>query len=322
MIKNITAMAVLAAAAFGLAGVSQAAQPIDWQLWHQPAATDIMRQIEAFDIYTLWFIGPITIIVMGLLAIVMLRFNARANPTPSKTSHNSLIEVIWTLGPVIVLIALALPSFKLLTAQYTPPTAPDITVKATGYQWYWGYEYHGDKELSFDSVLIGRDDGSEQSKAEASKEREEYGKSDLAMYPRLLAVDNELVVPVNKHVRVLVTAADVIHNFAIPAFGLKTDAVPGRLNETWFIAEKEGIYYGQCSELCGKDHAFMPLAIRVVTQQQFDTWKNAAIEDVDAANKALVASVALQNQTIQVAGRLPANRPPRDQEIKREREAK
>lgn len=303
VIKTITGLAVLVAGMLSFFGAAIAAQPIEWQLWHQPAETQIMRQIEAFDIYTLWFIVPITIFVVILLAIVMIRFNAKANPTPTKTSHNSLIEVIWTLGPVVILVALALPSFKLLTAQYDPPTAPDITVKATGYQWYWGYEYQTDDEVSFDSVLIGRDDGSKNGKADAAEERVEYGKTDLAKYPRLLAVDNELVVPVNKHIRVLVTAADVIHNFAMPSFGLKMDAVPGRLNETWFIAEREGLYYGQCSELCGKDHAFMPIAIRVVSDEQFAVWQKAAVEDVEEANKALMASVQQGSKQIQVANR-------------------
>ena len=266
----------------------------------------MMRKIEAFDVYTLWFVIPITVFVLILLAIVMIKFNANSNPNPSKTSHNSLIEVIWTLGPVVILVALALPSFKLLTAQYSPPTAPDITIKATGYQWYWGYEYQTGDEVSYESVLIGRDNGTEESKAEAATEREEYGKSDLTKYPRLLAVDNELVVPVNKHIRILVTAAvdGVIHNFALPAFGLKTDAVPGRLNETWFIAEKEGLYYGQCSELCGKDHAFMPIGVRVVSEEQFAAWQKAAADDdLEGANKALMASVESQNKLIQLANK-------------------
>ena len=304
MINKITGLLAFSAGILGAAYSASAAPLTDWQIWHQPAETEIMRKIEAFDIWTLWFIIPITIFVMVLLAVVMIKFNAKANPIPSKTSHNSLIEVIWTLGPVVILVALALPSFKLLTAQYSPPTAPDITIKATGYQWYWGYEYQTEDEVSFESVLIGRDDGTEASKAQAAEEREEYGKTDLAIYPRLLVVDNELVVPVNKHIRVLVTAADVIHNFAIPAFGLKTDAVPGRLNETWFIAEREGLYYGQCSELCGKDHAFMPLAIRVVSDEQFAAWQKAAADDdLEGANKALMASIESENKLIQLANK-------------------
>ncbi len=300
--KSITGYLAFTAGLLGTAGTAFA-QAADWEIWHQPAGSEMMRMITDFDEYTMWFIIPITLFVLGLLAYVLIRFSAKANPTPSKTSHNSLIEVIWTLGPVVILVAIALPSFKLLTAQYTPPTKPDITIKATGYQWYWGYEYQTGEEVSYDSVLIGRDDGTEESKAEAMAEREEYGKSDLTKYPRLLAVDNELVVPVNKHIRVLVTAGDVIHNFALPRFGLKIDAVPGRLNETWFIAEKEGLYYGQCSELCGKDHAFMPIAIRVVSDAQYAAWQKAAVDDVEEANKALMASVATSNKTIQVANK-------------------
>ncbi|MEM7303750.1 MAG: cytochrome c oxidase subunit II [Pseudomonadota bacterium] len=273
----------------------------DYQMWHQPANSEIMRRIESFNAGTMWLIGIITLFVLALLIYVCVRFSAKNNPVPSKTSHNSLIEVIWTLGPVVILVGLAIPSFQLLTAQYSPPEEPALTVKATGYQWYWGYEYQDGSEISFDSVLIGRDDGTEASKAEAKAEREEYGKTDLAKYPRLLAVDNELVVPVGKVIRVLVTGADVIHNFAMPAFGLKTDAVPGRINEAWFLAEREGLFYGQCSELCGKDHAFMPLGIRVVSQEQFDAWKTAAVDDLDVANKALMASVEERNKKLRLA---------------------
>jgi cytochrome c oxidase subunit 2 len=204
-----------------------AAQPVDWQLGFQPAATEIMAQIRGFETYTLWFIVPITLFVLALLVYAMVKFRAGANPTPSKTSHNSLIEVIWTLGPVVILLAIAIPSFNLLTAQYSPPEA-DYTVKATGYQWYWGYEYQTEGEVSFDSLMLQESD------------RADYGKEDVAAYPRLLAVDNEFVVPVGKTVRLLVTAADVLHAFAMPAFGVKMDAVPGRLNETWFKAEAEG----------------------------------------------------------------------------------
>jgi len=298
--KSITGIITFAAGISSATGVALA-QSVNWDIWHQPAGSEMMRMIEDFDEYTMWFMVPITIFVMLLLAYVLIRFNAKANPTPSKTSHNSLIEVIWTLGPVVILVAIALPSFKLLTAQYNPPTKPDITIKATGYQWYWGYEYQTGEEVSFDSVLIGRDFGTEESKAEALSEREEYGKTDLAKYPRLLVVDNEMVVPVNKHIRVLVTAGDVIHNFALPRFGLKIDAVPGRLNETWFIAEKEGLYYGQCSELCGRDHAFMPIAIRVVSDAQYATWQKAAVDDVDEANKALMSAVEASNKAVNKA---------------------
>ena len=248
-----------------------------------------MEQIEWFERYTLWFIIPITLLVMFLLGYCIWRFRASANPVPSRTSHNTLIEVIWTVGPVVVLLALAIPSFQLLTAQYTPPEEPKLTIKATGVQWNWDYEYQIDDPLSFSAFVLKDED------------RAAAGKEDRAIYPRLLAVDNEVVVPVNTTTRVLVTANDVIHAFAMPAFGIKTDAVPGRINEVWFKAEKEGLYYGQCSELCGKDHAFMPIAIRVVSQQQYDTWLTAAKADLTGANKALMAAVD-GDKSIAVAG--------------------
>jgi cytochrome c oxidase subunit 2 len=197
---------------------------------------------------------------------------------PSRTSHNTLIEVIWTVGPVVVLLFLAVPSFQLLTSQYTPPEEPSLTIKASGNQWNWDYEYQLDEPLTFNSALL------------QENARAERGKEDIARYPRLLAVDNEVVVPVNATVRLLVTASDVIHAYAMPSFGIKVDAVPGRINETWFKATKEGIYYGQCSELCGKDHAYMPTAIRVVSQEQYDTWLAAARTDLEGANRALMAA--------------------------------
>tara|TARA_R110002020_G_scaffold110627_13_gene255530 strand:- start:113 stop:988 length:876 start_codon:yes stop_codon:yes gene_type:complete len=277
-------------AAFALlgAGPALAAQPVDWQMGFQPAATEIMAQIRSFEAYTLWFVVPITLFVLALLLYVMVKFRASSNPVPSRTSHNSLIEVIWTLGPVVILLALAIPSFNLLTAQYSPPPA-DITVKATGYQWYWGYEYQTENELSFDSLLL------------QDADRASYAKEDVSAYPRLLAVDNELVVPVGQTVRLLVTAADVLHAFAMPAFGVKMDAVPGRLNETWFKADIEGLYYGQCSELCGKDHAYMPIAVRVVSQEQYDAWLAGAADDVEAANRNLMAAIDADAKSVAVA---------------------
>ncbi|MEM6461488.1 MAG: cytochrome c oxidase subunit II [Pseudomonadota bacterium] len=268
---------------------TKAAQPVDWQLGFQPAATDIMREITWFNTYTLWFITPITILVLALLVIAILRFRVRNNPNPSRTSHNTTIEVIWTAGPVIILLCLAIPSFQLLNAQYTPPEEPQFTIKATGYQWYWGYEYQVEEDVAFDSIML------------ADEDRAEYGKEDRAEYPRLLAVDNEMVVPVNTTVRLLVTAADVIHAYAMPAFGLKMDAIPGRLNETWFKADREGLYYGQCSELCGKDHAYMPLAVRVVSVEQYGAWLAAAADDVIGANQQLMASIQEQKEAIELA---------------------
>lgn len=278
-----------------------AAQPTPWQWWHQPAASPNMEAINSFDILTFWIIVPITFFVMGLLAYVMIKFRASANPTPSTTTHNTTIEVIWTLGPVAILVFLAIPSFQLLTSQFNPPKEPTVTIKATGYQWYWGFEYQDDAEISFETRPIGVPviAGSEEA---AQAERVSLGKEDLAEYPRLLAVDNELVVPVGEVVRVLVTAGDVIHNFAMPAFGLKMDGYPGRINETFFQATKEGLYYGQCSELCGKYHAYMPIAIRVVSEDDFEVWKDMAGDDVEAANKALMASLDNQKKLAAVSG--------------------
>lgn len=266
-----------------------AAQPVDWQYRLQPAATDMMDQIIGFEIYTLWFIIPITLFVAGLLAYVAWRFSAKRNPEPSTTSHNTAIEVVWTLGPVLILLAIAVPSFNILTQQLAPEAEPQITIKATGYQWYWGYEYQTENEISFDALMLQEGD------------RTDAGKEDTDVYPRLLAVDNEVVVPVNTQVRLIVTAADVIHAFAMPAFGVKIDAIPGRLNETWFNAQKEGLYYGQCSELCGKDHAYMPIAVRVVSQAKYDTWLAAAADDIEDANKALMASVEAGETKVQLA---------------------
>lgn len=260
-----------------------AAQPKPWQIWHQEPGSEMMADIVWFNAYTFWFIIPITIFVTILLVIVAVKFNAKANPNPSKTTHHVGIEIAWTVVPILILAAIALPSFDLLNRQLAPEEEPTMTIKATGYQWYWGYEYQDGAEVSFESVLL-----------RSPKDFADAGKTMGKEYPRLLAVDNELVVPVNQMIRVTVTAADVIHDFALPAFGLKIDAVPGRLNETWFKAEREGLYYGQCSELCGKDHAYMPIAIRVVSQEEFDAWKATASSDEDEslekAYKGLLAS--------------------------------
>jgi cytochrome c oxidase subunit 2 len=268
------------------AGAAQAAQPMPWQTDLQPAATGIMSEIRWFEEYTLWFLVPIVLLVLGLLVFVIFRFRQSANPNPSRTSHNTLIEIIWTVGPVLILLFFAVPSFQLLTAQYTPEGEPELTIKATGYQWYWGYEYQGDAEedVSFDSLLLQEGD------------RADAGKEDMAAYPRLLAVDNEIVVPVDTTVRLLVTAGDVIHSWAMPAFGVKVDAVPGRLNETWFRVDQEGIYYGQCSELCGKDHAYMPIAVHAVSKDKYDAWHAAALENVGDANKQLMAAIDAQRE--------------------------
>jgi len=275
---------------------AHADQPVHWQMGFQEAATPIMHEIRWFEQYTLWFIVPVTLFVLALLIVVAVKFRASKNPVPSKTSHNTAIEIVWTLAPVLILMFLAFPSFNLLNAQLTQPENPDLTLKATATQWQWNYEYkaaEAAEPLAFDSYLL------------KDVDRAQAGKEDIARYPRLLAVDNEMVVPVNKTVRLLVTSAptDVIHAFAMPAFGVKIDAVPGRLNETWFKPEKEGLYYGQCSELCGKDHAFMPIAIRVVSEDQYKTWFAAAASDLSGANRALMASMDGAPRTVEVAGK-------------------
>lgn len=290
MNRAFAVMTALICLLFASAGFAD--QPTPWQVDLQTPVTPIMHEIKWFNYYTLWFIVPITILVLILLVVVAMKFRASKNPVPSRTSHNTMIEIVWTVGPVLILFFIAIPSFNMLNAQLTIPTNPDLTIKATATQWLWNYEYEGgENPLSFDSYILKDED------------RAAAGKEDLGAYPRLLAVDNELVVPVNKTVRLLVTAAptDVIHAFAMPAFGLKIDAVPGRLNETWFKAEKEGMYYGQCSELCGKDHAYMPIAIRVVSEEQYDTWATSAQGDLSGANRALMALAAQPADAVRVA---------------------
>jgi cytochrome c oxidase subunit II len=274
-----------AAAFFAAPALAFAAKPEAWQMTFQPAATEIMSSMVWFNEYTFWLMAAVTVFVAGLLVYVCWRFSAKNNPVPSRTTHNSTIEVIWTAVPVLILVAIAFPSFQLLNSQYAPPREAELTVKAIGNQWYWGYEYQVEAApISFEANLL-KDD-----------ERAKYGKEDTDAYPRQLAVDNEMVVPVDTVVRVLVTAADVLHAFAMPAFGIKSDAVPGRLNETWFLAEKEGLFYGQCSEICGKDHSNMPIAIRVVSKEAYASWATAAATDVTLANKTLMAAIAAENK--------------------------
>ena len=231
-------------------------QPKDWQLGFQDAASQTMREIVNFhDNLLLPIIIAISVFVLFLMIYVSIRFRASRNPNPSKTTHNVAIEVLWTLIPCLILIVIAVPSFKILYKQDTIPKA-DVTVKAIGYQWYWGYEYP-DENIIFDSYMI---------------ETKDLKKNQ----PRLLTVDHEVVVPVNKVVKVLITANDVLHAWALPSFGVKRDAVPGRINETWFKAEKVGTYYGQCSELCGIKHAFMPITVRVVSEEDYAEWLSGA----------------------------------------------
>ena len=236
----------------------QANQPKDWQLGFQEAASESMRDIISFhNNLLLPIIIGISVFVLFLLVYACIRFRASRNPNPSKRTHNVTVEVLWTLIPCLILIVMAVPSFKILYKQDTIPKA-DLTIKAIGYQWYWGYEYP-DENIIFDSYMI----------------EEKDLKADQ---PRLLAVDNEVVVPVDKVVKVLITANDVLHAWALPSFGVKRDAVPGRINETWFKAEKVGTYYGQCSELCGIKHAFMPITVRVVSDEEYEEWLSEAKE--------------------------------------------
>ena len=245
---------------FGAVAMSQVAfaelgQPAPWEYKLQESGSPVMDHIEWFHNWLLVIITLITLFVLGLLITVMVKFNAKANPVPSRTTHNTLIEVAWTLFPVMILVGIAIPSFRLLFQELDIPKA-DVTIKASGNQWNWTYAYPDDK-IEYTSIMLSED---ERAKLEAPP-------------PRLLGADHALVVPVNKVIRVQTTGTDVIHSFAVPAFGIKIDAIPGRLNETWFQATKTGVYYGQCSELCGKDHAFMPIMVKVVTDKEYDDWK-------------------------------------------------
>jgi cytochrome c oxidase subunit 2 len=258
VMRKLASGAALAAATLMTAGGAFAedlvGQPTPGAIDFQPAAAPLKHQVINFHNYILLPITTaIVLLVLGLLVWCMIRYNKRANPTPAKWSHNTLVEVIWTSGPVLILMFIAIFSFKLLYAYHDMPK-PDLTVKVTGYQWYWGYAYPDQK---IDEITSTKMDEAE-AKAKG--------------LPYLLAANNPMVVPVGKTVRVLVTGADVIHAWANPAFGTKIDAVPGRVNQTWFKAEKVGVYYGQCSELCGIDHAFMPTEVDVVSQEDFDKW--------------------------------------------------
>jgi cytochrome c oxidase subunit 2 len=255
--KVLSRLTVIAAGAGALAASAGAAlaglgQPTPWQLGLQDSASPVMTDITNFHDFLLWIITAISGFILLLLLIVIVRFNARANPTPSRTTHNTPLEIMWTIVPVVVLVLIAVPSFRLLFLELDVPT-PDLTVKATGKQWFWSYAYPDNGNFEFDSLIV----------------------ADKDLKPgqlRLLTVDNEMVVPVNKVVHVLVTGSDVIHSFAVPSFGIKIDAVPGRINETWFKATTIGTFHGQCSELCGKNHAFMPITVNVVNDNDFTAW--------------------------------------------------
>lgn len=271
-----SSLAILSAgSAIAQSAGSATGQPHPWQVGLQGAASPVMHDVVWFHDFLLWIIAVITLFVLILLVAVIVKFNAKSNPVPSRTTHNTMIEVVWTVVPVLILVAIAVPSFRLLFYQLKVPQA-DLTVKATGKQWFWTYSYP-DAKIEFDSLM---------------KQPKDLQPGE----PRLLAVDNNLVVPVNKVVRVITTGADVIHSWAVPSFGVKIDSIPGRVNETWFKAEREGMYYGQCSQLCGRDHAFMPIAVQVLNEKDYAAWLEAAkkkFATVDDAPKNAVAAADL-----------------------------
>jgi len=261
-------------------------QPTDKAIDFQPAATDLRAQ--AMDFHN-WVLLPILIgislLVLGLLAWCILRYNARANPTPARFTHNTTVEVIWTLGPVLILLIMAIFSFRLLFAYHDMPK-PDLTVKVTGYQWYWGYAYPDQKIDEQTSNILPED------------------QAHARGVPYMLATTQPMIVPVGKVVHVLVTGADVIHSFSVPAFGIKIDAVPGRSNDTWFKSNVTGTFYGQCSQLCGTDHSYMPIEVKVVSQADFDAW--VASQTHPAPPAASNAAAPAANATAPAAAPSPA----------------
>lgn len=271
--KALTMLWAALAALVGLAPAAHAENgPKPWEMFLQPPVSPVAQRIYDFHYAMLIVIGLIAGFVFVLLLAVILRFNERAHPVPSKTSHNTLIEVLWTVIPVMILVGIAIPSFKLI--YYADRVAnPDMTIKVTGHQWYWSYEYPDNGDFSFDSIIV--DD------------------KDLKPgQPRLLTADNHLVIPVNTKIRILVTAADVIHSFSVPAFGIKQDGEPGRTNETWTEVTKEGTYYGQCDQLCGQGHAFMPIEVDVVSKAKFAAWITEAQKKYAKADTSTIAVAA------------------------------
>jgi cytochrome c oxidase subunit II len=279
MSPKTLALGLAAGSGAALAGASLAlaAQPAPWEMGFQPAATPIMHRIVEFNDLVFPIIVAITAFVLALMIYVFFRFNARSNPKPSRTSHNTLIEVIWTVVPAIILVVIAIPSLRLLYFEERLPPA-ELTIKAIGHQWYWSYEYPDNGNFTFDANL----------KEKAALQQGE---------PYLLATDNHVVIPAGTVVRVLVTAEDVIHSWAVPSFGIKKDAVPGRTAELWVQVDEPGVYYGQCSELCGTNHGYMPIAVEVVSKEDFARWVADAQQrfaKVDGAEPA-VAAIAASN---------------------------
>ena len=261
------------AGALGAAGAAVAQQPTDWEVDFQTALSPSMERIVDFNLMVTIIIVIITAFVFALMAWIVIRYNKKRNPVPSKTTHNTMLEVIWTVVPVIILLVIAVPSFRLL--YFTDKVAEaDMTLKAIGHQWYWSYEYPDHGDFTFDAIMLEEDELEEGQ-------------------PRLLATDEAVVLPVGAKIRLLTTADDVIHSWAIPAFGVKMDSVPGRVNETWFQINREGTYYGQCSELCGTLHGFMPIMIEAVSQEEFDAWVEFAREEYASANDSPTEVAAL-----------------------------
>lgn len=264
------AAGLLAVAASFLPGLAAAAEPQPWQLGFQPAASPTMQGIESLHDLLMVIITAISLFVLALLVYVVVRFNEKRNPMPSRTTHNTVIEVIWTVVPVLILVVIAIPSFRLLYFM-DRTDKPELTLKAIGHQWYWSYQYQDHGDFMFDSLMVPTD-------------QLKPGQR------RLLEVDNRVVLPVDTNIRLLVTSEDVLHAWAMPAFGVKLDTVPGRLNETWFKIDREGVYYGQCSELCGVNHAFMPIAVEAVSKEAFQKWVEEARKKFAAAPGPAIAA--------------------------------
>ena len=264
-IKKVSSLALLFISLYPTLFVQKliASEPLgiakDYGIDLQSPVTEVAQDVYSMHAFVTIIMAIITLFVLGLLIWVCFKYSAKKNKNPSTTVHNTFVEILWTAIPVLILVVIAVPSFKLLYKQDVIPE-PDLTIKAIGYQWYWGYEYPDNGNFTYEAFMLQSADELEEDKP----------------FKRMLTTDTKVVVPVNKIVRMQVTAADVLHSWAIPAFGVKTDAVPGRLNETWFKAEKTGIYYGMCSELCGVNHQSMPIEIHVVTQNEFDVWVEEA----------------------------------------------
>jgi cytochrome c oxidase subunit 2 len=277
MLTGLTAT-VLAAPALAQ-DLEVVGKPVDGLTGFQPAATSLARQMQGLDNLLLVIITIISLFVIGLIAYVMVRHNRRANPNPASFTHNTPIEIIWTLAPIAILIVIGAFSLPVLFNQQEIPEG-DITIKVTGYQWYWGYEYVGEEELAFESYMIGSPATGGENRMSADVEAQlveaGYSKDEF-----LLATDTAIVVPVNKTIVMRITGADVIHSWTIPAFGVKQDAVPGRTAELWFTPEREGIYFGQCSELCGIAHAYMPITVKVVSEAAYEAWFEANKDGAD-----------------------------------------